>query len=121
MDLVVKHIEFRYDEIDFPSLLAFFIVFLIVDPLPSVSATMIYEFIAIVGADLLKIYGKQFHKVLQFMQSQYIEKLKEVDSIDSGKYSWPYSKIKYYCSRKIQTVMSLSRNNSQVGTPAQIL
>lgn len=47
---------------------------------------MIYEFISIVGADLLQTYGKQFHKVLKFLQTQYMVKLREVDN-NSGKNS----------------------------------
>ena len=53
--------------------------FIALDPLPNICATLILEFLQIAGSDLWLAYGKQFSKLLVFIQQQYFPKLSAVD------------------------------------------
>ncbi|XP_065369838.1 mRNA export factor Gle1 [Calliphora vicina] len=53
--------------------------FVALDPLPDICATLIMEILQIVGSDLWSAYGKQFVKLLFFIQQQYFPRLSAVD------------------------------------------
>ncbi|KAM7344188.1 gle1 RNA export mediator isoform 2-T2 [Cochliomyia hominivorax] len=53
--------------------------FVVLDPLPDICATLIMELLHIVGSDLWATYGKQFVKLLVYIQQQYFPKLSAVD------------------------------------------
>lgn len=53
--------------------------FVALDPLPDICATLIMEILQIVGSDLWSTYGKQFVKLLIYIQQQYFPKLSAVD------------------------------------------
>lgn len=48
-------------------------------PLPDMSATLIMEILQIVGSDLWSTYGRQFVKLLLYIQQHYFPKLSSVD------------------------------------------
>lgn len=50
------------------------------DPIADVSAIMLHEFILIVGADMWAAFNKQFVKVLNLIQNQYISELNRIDT-----------------------------------------
>lgn len=56
--------------------------FLMIDPLPGISSTLLLEFMRICGADLWIIYKKQFTKLLMAIHNQYMPKLDKVSSFD---------------------------------------
>lgn len=53
--------------------------FIALDPLPDICATLIIEVLQIVGSDLWATYGKQFVKLLIYIQQYYFPKLSAVD------------------------------------------
>lgn len=53
--------------------------FIVINPLPYICSTLLMEFLQIVGNDLWLTYGKQFAKLLVFIQQQYFPKLSIVD------------------------------------------
>ncbi|XP_031631860.1 uncharacterized protein LOC116346097 [Contarinia nasturtii] len=54
--------------------------FLMLDPLPGISASLMLEFIQICGAEMCQVYKKQFMKLLILLYNQYITKLEKIDS-----------------------------------------
>lgn len=52
--------------------------FLMLDPLPGISASLILEFIQICGAEMGQIYKKQFMKLLVVLYTLYMPKLEKV-------------------------------------------
>lgn len=51
------------------------------DPLADICATLIHEFLSIVGAEMWSIYGNQFVKLLITLQQKYMAKLSQVQRI----------------------------------------
>lgn len=52
--------------------------FLMLDPLPGISSTLLLEFIQICGSEMWQIYRKQFMKLMIVLHEQYILKLNKV-------------------------------------------
>lgn len=52
--------------------------FLMLDPLPEISPTLLLEFIQICAADLWQVYKKQFMKLVMVLHDRYIPKLDKV-------------------------------------------
>lgn len=48
------------------------------EPLPDICATLIFEFLQIVGYDMWDLYGNQFSKMLLTIQQEYFPKLSKV-------------------------------------------
>lgn len=55
--------------------------FLMIDPLPGISSTLLLEFLQICGAELWLMYKKQFKKLLLVLHNQYMPKLDKVSYI----------------------------------------
>jgi nucleoporin GLE1 len=53
--------------------------FLNLDPQPDVCATLICEFLQVAGYQMWQCFGKQFVKLLLFIQTQYMPRLNKVD------------------------------------------
>lgn len=53
--------------------------FVALEPLPDISATLMLEMLQTIGADLWAVFGKQFVKLLFYIQQQYFPKLSTVD------------------------------------------
>lgn len=54
--------------------------FLMLDPLPGISSTLLLEFIQICGSELWHVYKKQFIKLLIVLHKQYVFKLNKVST-----------------------------------------
>lgn len=52
--------------------------FLMLDPLPGISSTLLAEFIHICGYEMLQVYRKQFFKLIIVLNEQYLMKLDRV-------------------------------------------
>lgn len=52
--------------------------FIMLDPLPGISPTLLMEFIQTCGAEMWQIYKKQFMKILVVLNDQYMPKLERV-------------------------------------------
>lgn len=44
------------------------------EPYPDISATVLYDFLAVAGHALMKVYGKQFQKLLYTLCHDYYPK-----------------------------------------------
>ncbi|XP_074642224.1 uncharacterized protein LOC141899689 [Tubulanus polymorphus] len=54
------------------------------EPRPSITATMLYDFLQVTGNVLNKTYGKQFHKLLNAIVLAYLPKIQKVTPAGSG-------------------------------------
>lgn len=52
--------------------------FLMLDPLPGISPTLLVEFIQACGAEMWQVYKKQFMKLLVVLHDRYMPKLEKV-------------------------------------------
>lgn len=52
--------------------------YLMLDPLPGISSTLLLEFIQICGLEMWQVYKKQFMKLLFLLHNHYLAKLEKV-------------------------------------------
>lgn len=57
-----------------------FASFLNLDPLPEISATLIYEFLQVCGTEMWQTYKQQFTKLLIVLQQSYMLRLEQVSA-----------------------------------------
>lgn len=69
------------------------------DPQLDITAILLHEMLIITGYYLKKAYGKQFIKMLQFIDSNYMKKIDEVTPIGCG---GPVQRLKTFISKVIQ-------------------
>lgn len=55
-----------------------FTSFLMLDPLPGISSTLLLEFLQICGSEMWQLYKKQFMKLLILLHNNYLAKLERV-------------------------------------------
>lgn len=66
------------------------------DPQPDICATLIYETLKVAGHAMIQTYGKQFFKLLFFMQRQYFPKLNQIDQ------GGPKSRLEQFINEAVQ-------------------
>lgn len=69
-------------------------------PQLDITAILLHEMLVITGYNMKKAYGKQFIKMLQYIDSNYMNKIDEVTPIGCG---GPVQRLKTYISKTIQT------------------
>jgi nucleoporin GLE1 len=54
------------------------------EPRPDITATLLYDFLQVTGHYLCRAYGKQFHKLLFVLQTEFLQKIKAVTPSGAG-------------------------------------
>lgn len=74
--------------------------FLVLDPLPGISTSLLLEFIQMCGLEMWQVYKKQFMKLLIVLHNQYLVKLEKVWISDFACSNWfHFAFIEHHRSR----------------------
>ena len=70
------------------------------EPRPYITATLVYDFLAVAGHLMLKTYGNQFIKLLKVFMQQYMPKVKAASPAGAG---GPLQRLESFLEKVVKT------------------